>query len=160
MSFILNRITSVIPIGGVANLAGNTGGNVGPTAGVINIVGSGTIAVTGNPGTSTLTISGTATSNLTITSVNFAASPYTVLTTDQFLAVNSTGGAITIRLPNAPATGRVIYIKDVLGTANTNSITLTTVGGSVTIDGATTFVMNTQYESVSVVFTGSSYSIF
>lgn len=45
--------------GGVNTLTGNTGGAVGPNAGNINVVGDGTsIIVTGNPGTSTLTISG------------------------------------------------------------------------------------------------------
>lgn len=43
--------------GTVTTLTGNTGGAVGPTAGNINVVGSGVIAVAGNPGTSTLTIS-------------------------------------------------------------------------------------------------------
>lgn len=41
---------------GVQTLTGNTGGAVGPTANNINVVGSGAITVTGNPGTSTLTI--------------------------------------------------------------------------------------------------------
>ncbi len=46
--------------GGMANiqtLTGNTGGAVGPTANNVNILGAGFITVTGNPGTSTLTIS-------------------------------------------------------------------------------------------------------
>lgn len=37
-------------------LTGNTGGPIAPTAGNINIVGAGNIAVSGNPATSTLTI--------------------------------------------------------------------------------------------------------
>lgn len=43
--------------GVVSTLTGNSGGAVPPTAGNINIVGTGPISVTGNPGTSTLTIS-------------------------------------------------------------------------------------------------------
>jgi hypothetical protein len=44
--------------GGTLNtLTGNTGGAVGPSAGNINVVGSGGVTVTGNPGTNTLTIS-------------------------------------------------------------------------------------------------------
>jgi hypothetical protein len=45
---------------GVQTLTGNTGGAVGPTGNNINIVGTGTITVTGTPGTSTLTISSSA----------------------------------------------------------------------------------------------------
>jgi len=40
----------------VQTLTGNSGGAVPPTANNINVVGSGSITVTGNPGTSTLTI--------------------------------------------------------------------------------------------------------
>lgn len=43
--------------GGVLTLTGNSGGAVSPTAGNINILGAGILAVAGNPGTSTLTIS-------------------------------------------------------------------------------------------------------
>lgn len=41
----------------ISTLTGNTGGAVSPTGGNINVVGSGVVSVTGNPGTSTLTIS-------------------------------------------------------------------------------------------------------
>lgn len=40
----------------IETLTGNTGGAVSPTANNINVVGAGAIVVTGNPGTSTLTI--------------------------------------------------------------------------------------------------------
>lgn len=43
--------------GNVQTLTGNTGGAVPPTGNNINVVGTGSISVTGNPGTSTLTIS-------------------------------------------------------------------------------------------------------
>lgn len=99
-------------------------------------------------------------SALTITTVNHAASPYTVLSTDQFISVDSSGGVVTIRLPNTTTTGRVIDIKDATSSAATNNITLTTPGGTVTIDGGTSFVMNTNYQSTSVIFNGSNYLIF
>jgi len=99
-------------------------------------------------------------SQLTITSVNNAASPYTVLSTDQFIACQSSTGAITIKLPNAPLTGRVIYIKDSNGAAFASNISVTTVGGAVTIDGQTTYTINSNYGSVNVVFDGSNYEVF
>lgn len=46
----------VPPIGSVLTLTGNTGGPVPPTLGNINIIGAGEISVSGNAGTSTLTI--------------------------------------------------------------------------------------------------------
>lgn len=98
---------------------------------------------------------------LTVTAVNHAASPYTVLTTDQFLAVDSTAGAVTIKLPNAPTTGRSIIIKDKTGTATgANAMTITTVGGTVTIDTLTSQTSNTAFQSTTVVFDGTGYEIY
>ena len=73
--------------------------------------------------------------------------------------MNSSGGAKTVQLPNAPSTGRIFVVKDSTGSAATNNITVTTVGGAVNIDGATTFVMNAAYESITVVFDGTSYLV-
>jgi len=97
---------------------------------------------------------------LAITSVAHGASPYTVLSTDQFLACQTSGGVITIKLPNAPTTGRVIYIKDSNGAAATSNISVTTVGGTVTIDGQTTYTMATNYQSINVIFDGTNYEVF
>ena len=58
MSLIFNRISTVVPIGGVATLTGNSGGAISPAVGNINVVGSGAILVAGSG--STLTISSTA----------------------------------------------------------------------------------------------------
>ena len=94
------------------------------------------------------------------TYVNFVASPYTVLATDYYLSADVTGGAITINLPNAPATGRTFVVIDQIGDASSNHITVTTVGGVVDIDGATTSVMNSNYESQSFLFNGTSYEVY
>lgn len=97
---------------------------------------------------------------LSITSVNNAASPYTVLGTDQFLACQSSTGIISILLPDTTTTGRVIVIKDSNGDCNTNNISVTTVGGTVTVDGQTTYTMNVNYQSISVIFDGTNYEVF
>lgn len=86
--------------------------------------------------------------------------PYIVLATDHYLGVTTSTIGITIVFPNAPATGRAYAVKDVAGLAATYNITLTTVGGLVNFDGATTFVMNTAYESVQLIFNGTSYEIY
>jgi len=143
----------------VNTLTGNSGGAVSPDGSYnINVVGSGGVSVVGNPGTHTLTISSSGSSSFTYTLVN--TSPYVVLTTDVFLGVDSSGGAITIELPNAPATGRFYIIKDISGTAATHNITVTTVGGAVNIDAGTSFAMNTAYESIQVLFNGTTYLVF
>lgn len=109
-------------------------------------------------GAGTITISSTGADLLAYTNVN--TTPYVVLTTDEFLGVDCSGAPITIQLPNAPSTGRVFYIKDRTGSANTNNITVTTVGGAVNIDGSTSYTMNTQYASINVLFDGSTYQIW
>lgn len=114
------------------------------------------INVTNGAGSITISTSGVI--NLTYTAVS--TSPYVVLSTDSYIGVNSSGGARTIQLPNAPATGKVYIVKDSAGSSVSNNITITTVGGSVTIDGATTFVMNSAYQAVQVIFNGTSYEIF
>lgn len=89
--------------GTVTTLTGDNLLAVSPTGGNINIFGSGTIAVTGNPGTSTLTISG-------------GLIPWTDVTgATQALAVNhgyimNRGTLITATLPALAAEGDIIDI--------------------------------------------------
>ena len=147
-------IPTWVPLTDGQVLIGSSAGK--PLAGTLT-AGTGISITNGN---NNITVSATGTTTLTVTTVNFAASPYTVLGTDEFLAVQSSGGAITIRLPNAPATGRVYTIKDVSGAASTNNISITTVGGAVLIDGVTTTKILGNYGSINVIFTGAAYSIF
>ena len=93
---------------------------------------------------------------LNVTTVVFAQSPYTVLPTDEFIGVSTAGGPITILLPNAPLVGRTYIVKDIDGFASTDNITVTTVGGVDLIDSATSVIMNTDFESNSFIYGGSS----
>lgn len=128
-------------------LTGNTGGPVAPDGSSnINIVGSGSISVTGNPGTHTLTIADSDSSEST-TYVD--VSPYTVLLTDQILLVDSVDiGPSTILLPDSPETdGQTWTIKDFTGGSSTNPITVTTVSGATLIDGYATQVLANGYNA-------------
>lgn len=63
--------TTAGSIGAVTDLQGNTGGPVGPNgSGIINVVGTGSISVAGNPGTNTLTISSSGGGGSGITTIN------------------------------------------------------------------------------------------
>lgn len=148
-------------------IAGIDGVNVGSVAKVVTLasdqLGTATLTAGTNivitPGANTITIAadtGSASFNYTAVS----SSPYVVLTTDYYLGVDCSGGAIQINLPNLPATGRVFVVKDKTGSAATHNITVTTVGGLVNIDGAATFVMNTAYESIQLMFNGSTYEVW
>lgn len=98
----------------------------------------------------------------TYTYTNVNTSPYVVLISDNYISVDSSGGAITIELPNAATSGRFWVIKDRTGSAGTvgHNITIQSVSGAVNIDGSTSFVMNTAYESVMVMGNGSTYEVF
>jgi hypothetical protein len=124
---------------------------------VLNTITAGAgISVTNGSGT--ITIANTGGTGFTYTLVN--ASPYVVLPADQYMGVDCSGGAITIQLPNAPTTGRVFAVKDRTGSSRTNNITVTTVGGAVNIDGATTYVMASAYQAIELIFNGTFYEVF
>lgn len=108
----------------------------------------------------TLSASGklTASAGQVVSSTVPGAYPYTVLASDYLILVD-TASARTINLPNAPTTNTVYVIKDNVGSAGTNAITLTTLGGSVTIDGATSQTLASNWISYTVVFNGTSYRI-
>lgn len=91
----------------------------------------------------------------------FGDSPYTVNTaTDYYLGVDSTGGAITIKLPDTPTDGDSFIIKDYLGNAAAFNITVTTVSGVTLIDGSATYVMNVNYQSIQIFGGSSVWQVF
>jgi hypothetical protein len=143
----------------IMTLTGNTGGPITPTANNINVVGTGNVTVAGTLATSTLTISTTAIA-YNYVQINHASSPYSAANTDYYISADPTLGTITVLLPNAPPTLTLYIIKDRTGQASTNNISVTTVGGVVTIDGATTVTMKSNYESIELLFNGTSYEVY
>lgn len=89
----------------VETLTGNSGGAVGPDGSFnINVVGSGSLVVTGNPGTNTLTISDSGESEI-----------WQAISTSQTLAVGngyicSGGTNLSLALPAVSAVGSIIEI--------------------------------------------------
>jgi hypothetical protein len=94
------------------------------------------------------------------TQVNHAESPYVVISTDHYISCLTSTGTITIELPNVPSNYRIFIIKDHDGSAFTNNITITTVGGTVTIDGATSYTIVSNYGAINLLFNGTSYEIY
>jgi len=93
----------------------------------------------------------------TYTSVG--AGNYTVLTTDGIIGKTSiTSGGDTVTLPSSAEVGQTFTIKDVNGTSATDPITIDTAGGEL-IDGVATYVISSNYQSITVIFDGSNYSI-
>lgn len=81
---------------------------------------------------------------------------YTVTTGDSGILVDTSGGNVTITLPTAVGLTQQFTIKKKSSDANT--VTVATSGGQ-TIDGVSTFVIATQYQSIDVGGDGSNYFI-
>jgi len=88
------------------------------------------------------------------------SSPFVVNSTDYYLAVDTSTIPITIQFPDAPTTYRRFIVKDSAGNASVNNITITTVSGVLVIDAATTFVMNSDYQAIELMYSGFGYEIF
>lgn len=84
------------------------------------------------------------------------AGDYTVLNSDYFVGA-TTSAARAITLPAAPVAGETHRIKDITGTGAANNITVS--GNGKNIDGAATFVINTNRGSIDVIYNGTEWSI-
>lgn len=91
--------------------------------------------------------------NVTATTAN----PYNVLATDEIIAVGAIVTSTTINLPSSPTTGDIYKIKDSTGVASTYNIVISGNGNN--IDNASTYTLTVNYSSLTVVFTGSVWSI-
>ena len=133
-------------------------GSAVPSSGVLTVAGAGGISTSGAGSTVTITNLGAQT--ISITALDNTDTPYTVLTTDYYLSCDMSAGVLSVKLPDAPSTGRIFVVKDNSGDAATSNLTVTTVTGAVTIDGSTSFIMNTDYEAANFVFNGTSYEVY
>lgn len=150
---------SLLPPGTVVEtLTGDTGPAVTPDgANNINVIGGMGITTSGSGHTLTVTSTGVFYQYVNVT---FADSPYTVLITDTYVSVDSSGGPVTLLFPNSALLGEPYVVKDRTGSAAANNITVTTVGGAVDFDGSATFVMDNDYQSVSIIGNGSTYELY
>jgi hypothetical protein len=83
-----------------------------------------------------------------VTSVNTAASPYTVLAADSYLYCDATAGAVVLTLPATSGSGRELTVKKIDSSAN--ACTPTRAGSDV-IDGATTVSLTSQWAAAKII---------
>lgn len=81
------------------------------------------------------------------------ATNYVAKQTDYFIAVDSSGGARSVTLPAAPLVGQSYIVSDTTGSAAAQHITI--IGNGANIDGSSTLVMSTAWQSAEIIFTGS-----
>lgn len=87
--------------------------------------------------------------------VTNSSTTYAVTTANDIILNNATSAAITNTLPTAVGiSGKVFYIKKIDSSGNTVTINTTS---SQTIDGVTSKIMSTQYNSLTVVSDGSNW---
>ena len=148
----------------------SVGGNLGTgnalrmdgTTGQITITNAYTLPTTDGAANSYLGTNGSGTLSFSVPGsllpayIQPGSYPYTVQSTDYFIGVN-TSAARTILLPNAPETLQVFVIKDLIGLAASNNITITTPGGTVLIDGATSQTISQNRGAISYMFNGAAY---
>lgn len=158
MSHVNKAITSGTPLPPAIPTSFVTdSGTAIPAANILNVLGGAGCSTSGSGSTVTIIVDGTAPSYVNVT---FGMSPYAVTSTDYFISCDSSGGPITIRLLDAPTTYDQFVVKDRTGNSATNNITITTVGGAVLIDGATTQILDDAYDSLELLFNSTSYESF
>lgn len=139
----------------------NTNGSMTLTAGesvsdAFNLTASGAASgMTLTAGTNGITLSSGL--KVKVTAVAAAATPYAILGDDYFITTDTTGGVLSLTFPAAPATGRMIVVYDGVGQAAANNVTLNGNGKALAFNGtsAGSHVLNTAYESVTMVYNGT-----
>lgn len=106
--------------------------------------------------------------NVSVSSLK--TSNYTITTSDFMIGIGTLTVSITITLPSSPTDGDLYIIKDIngtcqqfirndTGTSTTYGFTTTISPSSGNIDGMSNIVMASPYQSITVVYTGSQWSI-
>ena len=153
--FCLSIHTQRTTGGGGSLLATGATGATGETG----VTGAGVAGVTGATGIqgNTGAVGATGSDDLDITTVAVTST----LGVDDGAFIDVTAGSITITLPAVASavTGKVYHIKDADGNAGSGNITIDG-NAAEQIDGAATFVLNVNYQSVSIVNLGDKWSVF
>lgn len=82
---------------------------------------------------------------------------YTATSSDRYVRVDATAGAVTVTLPAAVSVpGHVLHVKKV--DASANAVTVDAAGAE-TIDGALTKVLAAQWAVLTIVSNGTSWDV-
>ena len=123
--------------------------------GVVHLISDGTNWVSQSGVTSLALTQAVANFAGSVTAVDFAASPYTGLATDEVVLCDVTAGAIAITLP-PPVARKTIKFVDIVGTAGTNNIVVSQ-NAAETIDGAASITIDSNYEVLTLISDGTNW---
>lgn len=134
-------------------------GTVIPDSHIVNVNGDIGITVIANPnGSNNMLIQ--LTEVAAYVNVTAAMSPYDVTGNDYYISVDASGGPVTINLPDTPTNNTQFIVKDRLGEAGTNPITIKSKTAVSTIDNQPSYVFNDDYESLECIYHDLNYEIF
>jgi len=83
---------------------------------------------------------------------------YTVNALDTYVGVTYAAGASTIIIPTGSSEGRQLLVKDEIGNAFVNNVTIN-ASGTEKIDNVTMTLMNVNYQAINLVYSASSWWI-
>lgn len=153
--------------GVVTSVTGSNGVTATPTSGAVVVSGvnatTTTVGVASfNPLDFTVTAGAVSLIGTTPDSYINVTGPatYNVLLTDYYISCDTTGGAITINLPDSPSTNQQFIIKDRTGHASSNHITVKSLTGASTIDTEASYTFVDDFESLECLFHGANYEGF
>ena len=144
-----------------AELIANAATNANTASAVVRRDGSGNFSA----GTITATLNGNASTTTLATdtkglffNLSTKTSNYSILTTDTVINADTTSGNVVLTLPTAIGNvGRAFYIKRV--SMGAYAVTIATTGGQL-IDGASTAILEFQYDAVTVISDGTGWGIY
>lgn len=88
--------------------------------------------------------------------VTVSSSPYNATKNSSIIGVDTTGGAITVNLPDDSGDGQKITVQDVGGNASVNAITIA-ASNPPTINGAASVQITTNYGRLDIYFDGTNF---
>lgn len=91
---------------------------------------------------------------IAVTSTNVS---YTILNSDEAVIITLLSAPINLILPSGPTIGDIYTVKDSGGNIETYNVTIS--GNGYNIDGVSTFLMNKNYSSISLLYTGFEWSV-
>jgi hypothetical protein len=139
----------------IMSLTGNSGGPVFPTANNEFIVGTGAVTVTGNPGTSTLTIS-VAGEGFTWNVVTSATNPNQLAAQNGY--ISNGGTQVVYVLPLAPAIGDTFEVVSNSATfqITENGAQQIRMGANLSTAGSGNLTSNTVGDCVMITYVGAN----